>query len=252
MYENQESRVIWNGTYGEYFKCGNGVRQGGVAFPVLNTIYMDELTTRLEKSGTGCFIGHQYYGCISYADDLVLLCSSVKGLQRMATICEMYGIMYNNIYNAKKSMCLAFDRTKYLSGEYNDSIPIFLNGNKLQWVKCVEHLGNYISYDLSEEEIRHKKGDFMWQVNGLLIRYRDVHPEVKCICLIYIVVIFMDHRLGLCLTVKQTKWLQREIEESEKYGAYALNLIEIFFVVSMMGNIYGIVFLKYFVVCVSL
>ncbi len=76
--------------------------------------------------------------------------------------------------------------------------------------------------------------------------------KLKCICLIHIVVIFMDHRLGLSLTVKQTKWLQHGIEESEQYGAYPLNLIEIFFVVSIMGNIYGIVFLKDFVVFVSL
>ncbi len=77
-------------------------------------------------------------------------------------------------------MCLAFDRTKDLSGDYNDSIPIFLNGSKLQWVKCVKHLENYISYDLSEQdEIRHKKGYFIWRVNGILIGYRDAHPEVK-------------------------------------------------------------------------
>ncbi len=77
-------------------------------------------------------------------------------------------------------MCLAFDRTKDLSGDYNDSIPIFLNGSKLKWVICAKHLGNYISYDLSEEEeIRHKKGDFIWWVNRLLIGYRDAHPEVK-------------------------------------------------------------------------
>ncbi len=67
-------------------------------------------------------------------------------------------------------MCLSFDRTKDLSRDYNDSIPIFLNGSKLQLVKCVKHLGNYISYDLSEEEeeIRHKKGEFIWRVKGLL------------------------------------------------------------------------------------
>ncbi len=141
---------------------------------------MDELTIRFEKSGTDCFIGHQYYRCISYSDDLVLLCPSVKGLQKMAAICEKYGIMYNITYNAKKSMYLTFDRTKDLSGDFNGSIPIFLNGSKLQWVKCVKHLGNCISCDLSEEEeIRHKKGDFIWQFNGLLIGYRDAHPEVK-------------------------------------------------------------------------
>ncbi len=70
----------------------------------------------------------------------------------MAAICEKYGIMCNITYNAKMFICLAFDRTKDLSGDYNDSIPIFLNGSKLQGVKCFKHLGNYISYDLSEEE----------------------------------------------------------------------------------------------------
>ncbi len=114
-----KSRVTWNGTYGDYSKFSNGVRQGGVASPVLFTIYMDEFTTTLEKSGTGCLKGHQYYGCISYADDLVLLCPSVKGLQKIAAIYGKYGIMYNITYNTKKSMCLAFDRTK----DYNDSIP---------------------------------------------------------------------------------------------------------------------------------
>ncbi len=101
-----------------------------------------------------------------------------------------------------------FDRTKDLSGDYNDSIPIFLNGSKLQWVKCVNHLGNYMSYDLSEEEeIRHKKGDFIWLLNGLLIGYRMYIQKLKCTCLIHIVVIFMGHRLGLSQTAKHTKWL---------------------------------------------
>ncbi len=40
MYENQESSVTWNSTYGDYFKCSNGVRQRGVASPVLFTIYI--------------------------------------------------------------------------------------------------------------------------------------------------------------------------------------------------------------------
>ncbi len=106
MYENQESHVTWNGTYGDYFKCSNGVQQGGVTSPVLFTIDMDELTTRHDKSGTGCFIGHQYYVCISYVDDLVLLVRSVKGLQKMAAICEKYGIMYNIIYIMQKGPCV--------------------------------------------------------------------------------------------------------------------------------------------------
>ncbi len=145
-------------------------------------------------------------------------------------------------------MCLAFDRTKDLSGDYNDVIPIFQNGSKLHWVKCVKYLGKYVSYDLlEEEEIRHKKGDFIWRVNGLLIGYRDAHPEVN----MYLLNSYWCHLYG-SQAVKQTKWQQHGIEESEIYSPYPLILIEICFVVSIMRNIYEIVFLKDFVVCVSL
>ncbi len=33
------------------------------------TVYIDELICRLQRSGIGCFIGQEYYGCLSYADD---------------------------------------------------------------------------------------------------------------------------------------------------------------------------------------
>ena len=38
----------------QYFGSRNGVRQGGVASPVLFTIYMDELLMRLQRAGIGC------------------------------------------------------------------------------------------------------------------------------------------------------------------------------------------------------
>jgi hypothetical protein len=55
-----------------------------------------------------------------------------------------------------------------------------LNGNRLDWTNCVKHLGNYLRFDLSEyEEIRHKRADFIWRVNGLCMRYQDAVPQVK-------------------------------------------------------------------------
>ena len=87
---------------------------------------------------------------------------------------------HNVTYNAKKSMCMVFNRYRDLCDEFNDRIPVTLNGSRMMWVNCVKHLGNYIRFDLSEcEEIRHKKADFVWRVNGLLMTYRDAHPKVK-------------------------------------------------------------------------
>jgi hypothetical protein len=40
-----------------------------------------------ESSKLGCWIGDLYIGCIMYADDLVLISSSVCELQRMFDVC---------------------------------------------------------------------------------------------------------------------------------------------------------------------
>ena len=51
----------------------NGWKEGGVLSATIFCIYMDELISRLERSGIGCYIGNEYYGNISDADDLKLL-----------------------------------------------------------------------------------------------------------------------------------------------------------------------------------
>ncbi len=42
MYGRQSSRTMWDNCYSEYFVAENGVRQGGVASPMLFTVYLDE------------------------------------------------------------------------------------------------------------------------------------------------------------------------------------------------------------------
>ncbi len=109
MYEKQESRAMWDNEYGDFFKCINGVRQGGVVSPLMFTVYVDELIKELQSAGIGCYVGHEYVGCVSYADDMNLLCPSIKGLQQMIEICERFGEKYSVKYNAKKSMCMVYD-----------------------------------------------------------------------------------------------------------------------------------------------
>jgi len=42
----------------------------------------------LELLGVGCSIFSLYIGCIIYADDILLLCPSVTGLQEMLDKCS--------------------------------------------------------------------------------------------------------------------------------------------------------------------
>ncbi len=60
-----------------------------------------------------------------------------------------------------------------------ETYPIRLEGKVLEWTTSIKHVGNYTRNDLSEsDEIRHKQGDLIGRINGLLARYHDVTPEV--------------------------------------------------------------------------
>ena len=122
----------------------NGVKQGGVLSASLFCIYMDELTSRLEHSGIGCYIGSEYYGNISYADDLKLLCPSINGLQKMLDICDVFSKEYFVKYNSSKTVAICYVKS---GGKPNRSLRLY--GECIRWEtsvsgKCKKRI--YISY----------------------------------------------------------------------------------------------------------
>ncbi len=142
MYERQESRASWENDYGDYIGYINAGHQGGAISPLMFTFYMDELFNQLQACGIGFHIGHEYYGSLTYADDLKLLCPGLRGLQKMVTICEQYGDRFSVRFNVKKLMCIIFFRVVDCSRKFNESI--ILNSNRLKWVNRVKDLGNYV------------------------------------------------------------------------------------------------------------
>jgi len=50
----------------------------------MSTLKHNDLLYLLNSSGHGCHIGTAFYGCIMYADDLILLSPSLCSLQFMA------------------------------------------------------------------------------------------------------------------------------------------------------------------------
>ena len=71
-------------------------------------MYFDELLKSLEGSGMGCNIGHHFYGCVGYADDVKLLCPSVNGYQSMINVRENFADQYDVMFNTKKTLCICY------------------------------------------------------------------------------------------------------------------------------------------------
>jgi hypothetical protein len=173
MYENQLLRTSWNGHMSHYFKCSNGVKQGGILSPILFSIYMDELLLELQQDGTGCWVGSEYVGVAAYADDLVLMSPSRQGLQRMINICEQFSLKTHVSFNPLKSVCIRMSNS-------DRGFQVTLNGEIIKCATSVKHLGQIINHDLKERlETEYKRSDLVRRYNYIMGTYKSVTSNVK-------------------------------------------------------------------------
>jgi hypothetical protein len=173
-YSRQQLRAKWNSCFSDSFTTLNGIKQGSITSPVLFTLYVDILLLQLEQSGYGCKIGGHYYGALSYADDLTLICPSLYGLQQMLKICETFGLQYGVKYNPSKSMVMNITKHRQQLAD------VYLAGHSLTWVSVVKHLGNYVRSDLREStEIAHKQGDLIGRINAMCGTFYKASDSVK-------------------------------------------------------------------------
>ena len=80
-----------------------GVKQGGVLPPILFSVYIDELLKRLKESEYGCYIGNTYFGALSNADDVTLLCPTSNNVSndRVVDNITFDNHIIDNIENSK-------------------------------------------------------------------------------------------------------------------------------------------------------
>ena len=170
-YERQTVQTSWLGEKSQKFLCTNGVRQGGILSPLLYSIYNDVLLNKLKENGQGCWLGNQYYGALSYADDLCILSPTIKGLENMLGICELYGKEYDVLFNPKKTKCMEFTRKV----TNNSMASLTLCGNSLEWIQSFKYLGNWVTHNLSEDiEISKKVGSFYGSYNHMFSCFKHV------------------------------------------------------------------------------
>jgi len=81
------------------FSVRAGVRQGGILSRVLFAVYVDVLVHRLKSANIGCKMFDIYYGCLLYADGIVLLAHTLKSMQQMLNICTEFGVDYDVKFN---------------------------------------------------------------------------------------------------------------------------------------------------------
>ena len=146
MYTNQKLSVRFNTASSEFFSVSNGVKQGGVLSPTLFSIYVNGLLEELQVSGYGCKIGDVFVGCISYADDLIILCASLYGLKCMILICEQFAVNNFIKFNGNKSKLMIYSRNHDVP---NVEVKVF--GEIVEVVNEMIYLGFKMSTNIQDD-----------------------------------------------------------------------------------------------------
>ena len=125
---------------------------------------MDVLYARLEQAGIGCHIGSIYFGMIGYADDIILLATSILALNRILKTCAEFGSEFDVTYNATKSKFIVFGSSK--DSKFDGKVV--LSDQELKRVEEIDFLGNAITSDVSESaDVKAKTEDLFARVNTL-------------------------------------------------------------------------------------
>ena len=108
-YYNQSLCVAWESVFSEFFPVNNGVRQGGIMSPLLFNLYINDLSLRLRSLPVGCYCGDMVVNHLMYADDIVLLAPSGKGMQSIINATYDYGHAHDIVFNTLKSSAMFYD-----------------------------------------------------------------------------------------------------------------------------------------------
>ena len=122
----------WFNTFSSAFKICLGVRQGSVLSPFLFAVYLDDLADR-RSNGRFSYV-------ILYADDILLVSSSLCDLQILLHACERELKYLDMSINVNKSCCIRIGPRFNVKCDAINTI----NGDTLPWVTELRYLGIYL------------------------------------------------------------------------------------------------------------
>ena len=94
------------------------------------------------RAQLNCHINNTIVGALCYADDVTLLSPSIRGLNAMISLCEVFAKNFDVTFNCKKTVCIKFGQ-KFIGSEH-----VYLNDKKIDLVNQIKHLGTTILIEI--------------------------------------------------------------------------------------------------------
>jgi len=111
MYSNVSSKIKINGHLSKLINIGKGTRQGCNLSPTLFKIYLNDLPKLLSSNKCDpVLLYDEFVNLLMFADDIVLLSSSSRGLKNFLTILKNYCAKWKLYINVKKTKIMIFNK----------------------------------------------------------------------------------------------------------------------------------------------
>jgi hypothetical protein len=139
--KNVKCNVRIHGCNTEWFDVTVGLRLGCILSPILFNMNINDLVIHLKQLCSGIPVGGENVVSLMYADDIVLLASKERDLQRMLDVLDQWCMQWNINVNPSKSEIIHF-RNKAVK----ETIYTFKSGDiNLNVVNGYRYLGLYLN-----------------------------------------------------------------------------------------------------------
>ncbi len=137
MYSKIKSRVRTSEGMTDMFKLNLGLMQGECLSPTLFSLYINDIVDAMDNTPLmGIAFGTTNITILAYADDLVLLSTSVQGIQNGLNELHTYCVRNKLTVNTTKSKVMCFSKSM------QTALPaVYYNREALEWIDNFKYLG---------------------------------------------------------------------------------------------------------------
>jgi exonuclease III len=183
-YSNMTVQIKWD-MLGSSINVSKGTRQGGLTSCFMFNLFYKDMIDELSCHTGGCSIDDMKFNVFCYADDVLLVSTTVTGLQSLINCANVYVTNHGLSFNPGKTKCILTG-----SNPFTSDPSWYIGENVLETCNNIQYLGAYVGNKCNDTHVECRisacrKSFYALQGAGLCKQGLDVKTAVhvfKSVC----------------------------------------------------------------------